>query len=352
MGKRRRTPLWARLCVIAGSVLMLLSATTVTGEVVLADRVNGAVHQQDLLGDGGDGGTKHGSDIKGPIDMLLTGSDLRSSWKQSGEKPRTDTIMWLHIPTSMDRAYLLSIPRDLIINIPVSKHSGGGGETAKINGSFSDGMTSVNDVAGGMQLLTKAVEQVTGAKFTMAALVNWDGFKAIVAELGGVELCVDKGFTTDQIGKTYTFKAGCRNYDADDALALVRMRYNYADSDYGRQRMQQQFIKQILKKATSAGVVTNPAKLNRVISAAGGALTTDLNGYKPVDLALALQRITPDSIVGLQVPHYSIGSGDAYQGEGLTLPLADQEFKALRDDNVDSFIIKHPDLVSHGDGTG
>ncbi len=346
-GTRKRSPLWARICLIGGIVLTVVSAGSYVGTAALADRVNHAVTQDDLLGDGD--GKPHGSRVTGPLDVLLAGSDFRHSWKNTGEKPRSDTIMWLHIPRSLDSAYLLSIPRDLEVDIPADQHSGFGGATDKITSAFHFGAKDYQDVAGGMTLLKKTLRTVTGEDFQMAALVNWDGFKAITAELGGVTLCLDKGFTSTQPGfeNEPAFPAGCHHYDAARALALVRQRYNYDDSDYGRQRMQQQFIKQILKKATSSGVLTSPTKINRVLDAASGTLTVDFNGYQVTDLALALHQITASKLVTLQVAHQTLPDNN----EALT-PVDQKLFRALRDDTIDDFLLEHPELVSKGSGSG
>ncbi len=347
--KGRRSPLWARLCLIGGIVLAVASAGTYVGTAALASRVNHAVTQDDLLGDGK--GKPHGSNVTGPLDVLLAGSDFRHSWKNTGEKPRTDTIMWLHIPRSLDRAYLLSIPRDLKADIPADKHAGFDGATDKINAAFHFGARDYTDVAGGMTLLKKTLKQVTDEDFQMAALVNWDGFKAITAELGGVTLCLDKGFRSSQPGFTNEppFPAGCHHYDAGRALALVRQRDDYPDGDYGRQRMQQQFIKQILKEATSSGVLTSPTKINRILEATRGTLTVDLNGYQVTDLALALHQITTDRLITLQVAHETV-PGTSY--EQLVNPIDKQLFAALRNDTVDDFLLQHPELISKGPGSG
>ncbi|MGA8118010.1 MAG: LCP family protein [Actinocatenispora sp.] len=330
-----------------GTVLTIASAGTYAGTAALASHVDNAVTQDDLLGDG-DG--QHREHVTGPLDVLLAGSDFRHSWKESKEKPRSDTIMWLHIPRTLDSAYLLSIPRDLEVDIPAFAPSDFEGSTEKINAAFAHGAKDYQDVAGGMTLLKKTLKQVTGENFQMAALVNWDGFKAITEQLGGVTLCLEEGFTSTQPGvsnKTLTFQAGCHHYDAEMALNLVRQRYNYSDSDYGRQRMQQQFIKQILKQATQRGVLTSPSKMNAVLEAAGKALTVDLNGYGIVDLALALHQVTPSKLVTLQIAHETLPDGN----ETLQ-PVDDALFKALRTDKVDDFLLTHPELVSKGAGSG
>ncbi|WP_203662037.1 LCP family protein [Actinocatenispora rupis] len=353
--RRRRSPLWARLCIVAGAVLLLGSGGALATGAVLVDHVNNSVHTDDLLGDGSP--RRGTADVRGPIDMLLAGSDMRTSWQTSGEKPRTDSIMWLHIPATLDRAYLLSLPRDLRVDIPADGRTGLGGGEDRLNASFPDGMRTVNDIAGGMQQLNRTVSRLTGAHFTMAGLVNWDGFTAITTELGGVTMCLDQGFTSHQPGFTngppLTFPKGCHHYDADKALKLVRQRDDVPGGDYGRQKLQQQYVKQILKQATSRGVVSNPTKIDSLLTAAGKAVTLDLGGYKPVDLALALHRITPATIVTLQVPHRAIWSGGTseadggtYEGEGLQQPLGDRLFAAMRTDRVDELLLTHPELAS------
>lgn len=329
-----------------GIVLVLLSGGSLATGAIVLNQVNSSVQQDDLLG-----GSRHahGAEVKGPLNVLLAGSDLRDSWKSTGKLPRTDTIMWLHIPASHDRAYLTSIARDLVVDIPPDSSSGFTGSTERINGSFSAGMKNVNDVSGGMKLLAKTVSKVTGAHFDMAALVNWDGFMDITRALGGVTLCLAKGFTSTQPGFTETkisFPAGCHHYDADKALLLVRQRDNFADTDYGRQQIQQQFVKQILKQATSKGVVTNPSKLNAIIKAAGKSITLDLGGYSVANLALALNGISSNDIVTLQPPHQPLYDGNTYEGEALQQPEADNMFKALRTGNIDNFLVQHPEVVS------
>ncbi len=346
--KKRRAPWWAKLSLVFGVVLVVLSGGGLAAGSIVLDQVNGAVHQASLI-DNGSRKHNNGDTVKGPIDMLLAGSDLRNSWKSSGEKPRTDSIMWLHIPPGLDHAYLLSLPRDLQVQIPADPHSGFLGSTDRLNASFPSGMKDVNDTAGGMTLLSRTVTKLTGAEWDMAGLVNWDGFKEITTALGGVTMCLDQGFTSHQPGFTntpLTFQKGCHHYNADKALKLVRQRDDLPGGDYGRQQLQQQFIKQILKQATSKGVVSDPSKLSSVVKAAGKSVTLDLGGYSVAEVGLALHNITPSKIVTLQVPHYSIGGADNYQGEGLQQPLGGELFKAMRTDTVDDLLLTHPELTS------
>lgn len=330
-----------------GVVLVVLAGGSLTAGSIVLHQVDSAVHQGNLIG--GSARHEHGSGVKGPLNVLLAGSDLRTSWKSTGMKPRTDSIMWLHIPAGLNQAYILSLPRDLVVDIPPDPHTNFAGSTDRLNASFPSGMTDVNDTAGGMTLLSRTISKLTGVRWDMAGLVNWDGFKDITRALGGVTMCLDKGFTSHQPGFTnrpLTFPAGCHHYNAEKALKLVRQRDDLPNGDYGRQQLQQQFIKQILKQATDKGMLAHPQKLNDVVQAAGNSVTLDRNGYSIVNLVLALRGITPDKIVTLQVPHRTLGTPGDYQGEGLQQPLGDRLFKALRSDTIDKLLLSHPELAS------
>src|SRR6266545_4751550 len=118
-GPPPRGPLWARALIAAGTVLVVLAAGTVITALVLAHRYDSAVNRAPLLDPGSrarsitDAGPSH---IVGPLNFLLLGSDQRPGVNADGE--RSDTIIILHIPATMDRAYLISIPRDLRVAIP------------------------------------------------------------------------------------------------------------------------------------------------------------------------------------------------------------------------------------------
>ncbi|MGA8112242.1 MAG: LCP family protein [Actinocatenispora sp.] len=343
---RRRSPWWAKLCLVLGIVLVVTSGGSIAAGSIVLVWVNAKLHQDNLLTDSS---RTHDGEVTGPLDILLAGSDLRDSWIKAGKKPRADSIMWLHIPASHDRAYLLSLARDLVVDIPAYRHSGWSGGRDRLNSAFTHGMSGVNDTANGMRLLGQTISNLTGVRFDMAGLVNWDGFTAVTTALGGVTMCLDKGFTSTQKGFTderVTFYQGCHHYKAKKALKLVRQREDVIGDDYGRQRLQQQFVKQILKQATSRGVVGNPGKLNKVLDAAGDSITLDLGGYQVAELAFALRGIRQDQIVTMQPPHDSIGSGRHYRGESVEQPAADRLFTALRTGHIDGLLLAHPELIS------
>ena len=84
-----------------------------------------------------------------------------------------------------------------------------------------------------------------------------------------------------------------------EALDYCRQRDLLAngDSDYGRQRHQQQFIRAVVKKTLSNGVLTNPVKLDKVIRSAGQAFTFDGGGVNLADWIFTLKGIDPNALL-------------------------------------------------------
>src|SRR6188768_3867294 len=135
-GKSRtgqRSPLWARLCVTFGCVLMVAGGGTLVTSQVLVARYANAVQTKDLFGNKAAGVPKQQvSDIKGPLDILLVGIDPRND----NTAPLSDSIIVVHIPKGLKQAYLYSIPRDLRVEIPPFAKTNFRGGTSKINAAM------------------------------------------------------------------------------------------------------------------------------------------------------------------------------------------------------------------------
>ncbi|MCW3818735.1 LCP family protein [Micromonospora sp. DR5-3] len=365
-GKRsswRGVPRWARMCTIFGVVLMVLSGSVLVGYHALVARYEGAVGKGDLFGDEAAGATEKKSDIKGPLNILLVGIDPRDP----KTPPLSDSVMIMHVPAGLDRGYLFSLPRDLRVDIPAFPKAHYSGGTGKLNDAMSYGsrVSGQNpDAAQGFELLAKTVQQVTGIeRFDAGAIINFTGFRKIVDAMGGVDMYIERDVKSEHrqpdgtmrqlkpggggyLGPQAEYKKGNAHLKGWQALDYVRQRYprnGVPDADYGRQRHQQQFVKAMVSQAFSADVVTNPVKLDRVLRAAGESLIFNGRGNSVVDFALALKGIRADSIQTIKLPGEGIGTGSAYKGERL-LPPADDFFAALRNEQIDAFMLEHPDF--------
>lgn len=356
-------PRWARICTIFGTVLLMLSGAVLVGYEALLSRYEGSVGKGDLFGDQAAGAQERRSDIKGPLNILLVGVDPRTP----EAPPLADSIMILHIPAELDRAYLFSMPRDLRVRIPAFTKTGFGGGTDKLNAAMSYGSRVPGrnpDPNTGFELLARTIQQETGiTRFDAGAIINFSGFRKIVDAMGGVEMYIERDVKSEHrepdgthrkprpggggyVGPQAEYKKGTQRLEGWQALDYVRQRYprnGVPDGDYGRQRHQQQFVKAMVSQAFSADVVTNPIKLDRVLRSAGESLVFSGRGNSIADFAFALKDLRPDSIQLIKLPAEGIGTGGGYQGERL-LPLADDFFASLTNGTVDAFVLEHPDL--------
>jgi LCP family protein required for cell wall assembly len=352
---------------------MLVSGGVLITSQVLISRVSHAVTTRNLFGDPAVGATKAPvSDIKkGPLNLLLVGIDPRDDHTA----PLSDSIIVVHVNETLDQAYLFSIPRDLLVDIPSFSKTGFQGGRAKINAAMSYGSSVGNgkhDVAQGFSLLAKTVSKLTGIqRFDAGAIINFGGFKQIVDAMGGVTMTIDQDVKSEHLqpnGKPRPRYARCANnqcahpyygpqaqyhkgpnqhLEGWQALDYVRQRYGLPKSDYDRQRHQQQFIKAMAKQALSADVVTNPAKLDRVLQAAGKSLIFDGQGHTVVDWAIALHNIRSENMTLIKLPGRSLITNGHYFGEALE-PSADDFFRSVNDGTVATFVLNHPDFINKG----
>ena len=127
------------------------------------------------------------------------------------------------------------------------------------------------------------------------AVIDLEGFRELINAMGGVTMTIDQNVKSEHLrpdgsprprlsrcadnscehpyyGPQKQYKVGTYHLQGWEALDYVRQRYGLPRSDYDRQRHQQQFIKAMAKQALSKDVITNPAKLDKVLKAAGSAL--------------------------------------------------------------------------------
>jgi LCP family protein required for cell wall assembly len=345
-----RDPIWAWSILVFGVVLVLLSGTAVVGSRVLASRYDSAVNKQTLLAPEaratGVPPAERTSTVRGPLNFLLLGSDLRANNPEDGQ--RADTIIIAHVTASLDHAYLISIPRDLKVHIP-------GYGNQKINGAFQFG----GGGAGGVQLLSQTITDFTGIKFDGAAIIDFSGFQTAVQILGGVHMCVDVRTESHHIGHDkngnflapwdgpdgehrnhnstpVVYEPGCQHLAAWQALDYVRQRKGLPNGDYDRQRHQQQFLRALFDRAEAKDLTSNPVLFDKFVRAVGSSLTVDTNGVDTDELMFGLRNMRPGNMLGLQVP----SAPEMIGGISYILPMqhdAEALYGALRSDTLDTW---------------
>ncbi|MGB2567829.1 LCP family protein [Micromonospora citrea] len=270
---------------------MLLAALAVVGMKALSSRYERTVTREQLLAPDA---RQARTDLDKGLNYLLVGSDRRAGSPRPDQ--RSDTILIVHVPPGMRQAYLISVPRDLLVAIPPGNGYPGGPD--KINAAYEHG----GGGEGGTRLLSTTLSRLTGIRFDGAALIDFSGFKQVIDHLGGIRMCVQTEVRSIHTNRVFT--PGCHQMDGAQALDYVRQRYDLPGGDYDRQRHQQQLLRAVLDRAGQTDLRGDPVKLDRVLRAVGGSLTVDTNGVPLQDLALALRALPADALSGVQVPSY------------------------------------------------
>jgi LCP family protein required for cell wall assembly len=213
----------------------------------------------------------------GAQNILLVGDDHRPadaspqvlaqlSTEQDGGATNTDTLMVLHMPADGGQATVISLPRDSWVDIP------GIGKT-KLNAAFAYGAAGGRGDAGGMSLLVRTVENMTGLTIDHFVRISLLGFYDVAQALGPVQVCLNQPVNDPYSG--LVLPAGVSTLDAKQALSFVRQRHGLPRGDLDREVRQQYFLSAELHKLESSGVLLNPVKLKELLTAVGSAVQTD-----------------------------------------------------------------------------
>ncbi|WP_213025153.1 LCP family protein [Brevibacillus reuszeri] len=166
-------------------------------------------------------------DGKERVNILLMGVDRRGM-KNNG-LPRSDSMMLVSVDPLTKRYDLFSILRDTYVDIP-------GNGSSRINSAIVDG---------GPELAMKTVSQFTGLPVDRYVITDFEGFKALIDAVGGVELDVEKNMyyhdPTDKGVYDINLKKGLQQLDGNKALQYVRFRHD-ATSDYTRTERQRKLL--------------------------------------------------------------------------------------------------------------
>jgi polyisoprenyl-teichoic acid--peptidoglycan teichoic acid transferase len=250
-----------------------------------------------------------------PITVLLLGSDQRPG--ESGPS-RTDTVIVARIDPGLRRIALLSLPRDLIVEIP-------GYGYGRINAAHVYGDIDPS-LGGGLALARTTVSSLISAPIDYAVLVDFEGFIGLIDAIGGVDINVptalyDSAYPTMDYGymEVY-FEPGDQHMDGQRALQYARTRH--MDSDFQRARRQQEIMLAAARRIQGQ----NPLELIDSIAAATTALRgyvyTDLPEERMVALAWALRNVSPDTIERYLVDETII----QFNGEGGGCSSADDYY--------------------------
>jgi len=210
----------------------------------------------------------------------------------------TDTIIVASYDPKNNEVALLSIPRDLYVKIPGYGYN-------KINSAYSLGEEASrqkkNSDIDGASLAKETVSDLLDLPIHYYLRMDFDGFKKLVDELGGVDVNVEKDIvdtlypTENYRYTTYKITKGPHHLDGEEALKYARSRES--TSDFDRAKRQQQILYAMKEKAVSLKVLANPKKLSDLTQILGDHLRTDMQVWEIERLASLASGISQEKVI-------------------------------------------------------
>ena len=291
-----------------GGLAVLLVAVAATGYMMFR-HLNNNIHQANVRPDLG---TQPPDLHPQAENILVIGSDSRQGTPDAAvdTTDQSDTMMLVHIPASRQWAEVMSVPRDSWVNIPSCLMGDGQMSSPtqfKINESFAIGNLYGNHTALGAACTIKTLERTTGIYIDHFIVVNFAGFKNMVAALGGVQECNSIAYSDPSSG--IVLSAGYHWLTPAQALAYVRARHGLGDgSDLERITRQQAFVSSLISRARSE--LLDPLAIYRFLDAATSSLTVDsqLGGIGGLyGLEQSLHGIPASKIAMFTLPNFPRG---------------------------------------------
>jgi LCP family protein required for cell wall assembly len=227
-GPRLTWDMWKKF-LLGGVLVVALTATAVASSVLLQVHDTIDVFQRNSTPIPGIQNELDKVDPGGPQTILVLGSDRRYG-QGSDEPPRSDTIIVVRLDPDKNATAVMSIPRDLKVEIP-------GHGTNKINTAYA---------LGGPRLTVRTIKELLGIPISHVVNVNFNGFQRAVNRLGCVFVDIDRRYFNDRGGPggyaTIDIKPGYQKLCGSDSLDYVR--YRHTDDDFVRAARQQDFLRQ------------------------------------------------------------------------------------------------------------
>lgn len=226
----------------------------------------------------------------GVVNVLIAGNSVDDAGHSGAAL--TDSIMVASYNLSAKKLTLISIPRDLYVDV--------NGGYMKINAAYTNG---------GMDVLKNVVETVTGMTINHQALINYAAFKSLIDAVGGIDVTIEssdaRGIYDPMIG--FSITNGTHHVTGAEALLLVRCRndptydgrvaYGLPNGDFDRAANQRKVLLALVGKISSGQALTNVSKLQSLIGSLSGTVTTDFTaGQLRRVYDLSKQNLTTSSV--------------------------------------------------------
>ncbi|MEN3584695.1 LCP family protein [Streptomyces sp. ZYX-F-203] len=339
-GRRGRRPVKAtsrakKILGWTGGTLAFIVLGTAAGAYLYLDHLN------DNITAVSDDGASTGGFRKGEaINILLIGTDKRTGEGNEGygdadSVGHADTTILLHVSQDRSNATALSIPRDLIVDVPDCPTAREDGTTEVIPGATGVRFnTSLGQDGRTPSCTLRTVTELTGVQPDNFMVADFNAVKTLTTAVGGVEVCLDKDIDDEK--SQLNLPAGEHLIEGDEALAFVRTRGSVGlGSDLSRIEIQQQFLSSLMRKLKSEDTLTDPSKMLSLAEAGTEALTVDtqLDSIgKLADLGLELGRLDTGNLTFATVPVIDNPAETVKATVVLDESKAGQVFEMIRND--------------------
>jgi LCP family protein required for cell wall assembly len=198
----------------------------------------------------------------------------------------TDTMIFASYKPSTSEVGMISVPRDLTVDIP-------GYGYRKINAV--NALAEMEEAGSGLDAAANTIGTIFGQTVDYTVKVDFGGFEEIIDDLGGIDVYIDRSFEdftypvddADGNVQTISFTEGWVHMNGEMALQFARSRHgtNGEGSDFARAARQQKMLLAVKDRALSLNVLLNPAKLNNVISTIRKNVSTNMSLWEMMKVA-------------------------------------------------------------------
>ncbi|WP_186579819.1 LCP family protein [Aquibacillus kalidii] len=257
--------------------------------------------------------------FEGEINILLLGSDARAD-----EQSRTDTIMIAQYDTNNETVKLISLMRDMYVQIPDYQNY-------KINTAY---------FLGGPELLRKTIKQNFGIDLNYYAVVNFQGFVDVVDVLApeGIEIDVEKDMSAKL---DVELEAGLQKLNGLELLNYARFRHD-AEGDFGRVRRQQQVVSALKDEVLSLNGIT---KLPKLVGTITPYMETNISTMQVLSIGKEFLLNPVNDVQTLTIPIQGSYTDGNYSHAGDVLEIDFEQNKQA----IDEFLNEGVDPVGQND---
>lgn len=336
---RRQRPA-AKVGYVAATLIAIVAVVASLGSFVIYRQLTGNITKVKVAG-------LSGRTIYGSQNVLVLGSQTRLhqrgnfGYTANPGVSNSDNLLIVHLDATHTHAIVLSIPRDTFVYEPACKErryvgTGVWPAQAYPPGAIIDGALNI----GGPNCAVATVEALTGIKLDHFVEFNFNSFRTMVGELGGVQVCVPPGRGYHDASTNTNLKPGKHWLNYTAALQYVRDRHGVgsgasAGGDLPRIQLQQAFISSVVQQVNSNGLLTNFPKLLHIAGTATKALTID-DGLGSTTsllrLAQSMAHLRPRNVTLITMPAtMDTYNYPAYSSHLMTVePQADVLFQLIR----------------------